>query len=138
MAKTSPTQRSLALLRAQGYTVAKVEYWNPFPKRADTDGSGGPTGKRMDLFGFIDLVCLVPGESGVLAIQTTSATHLAAHRTKALALPACELWLRCGNRIVLHGWAKRGAAGKHKLWQCRVVEVTLADFGVTDVVELAF
>ena len=54
----TPTQRSLAYLREQGYTVAIVERWNPFARI------------RQDLFGFVDLLAIRKGET--LAVQTTS------------------------------------------------------------------
>lgn len=90
----SPTERSLKYLRDAGYTVAKAEHWNPFARR------------RVDLFGFIDLVAIRPGET--LAVQTTSRSNVAARRRKILGLDAALTWLQAGNRIVVHGWDKTG------------------------------
>ncbi len=109
MSKTSPTQRSLALLRKQGYRVAITEHWNSFVKR------------RQDLFGFIDLMAI--GDP-MLAIQTTSGTNVAARVTKILESDAARDWIESGHRIIVHGWAKRGGRGEVKRWDCREVEIT--------------
>lgn len=58
MAGTSPTQNSLASLRAQGYTCWIVEYWNAFSR------------KRVDLFGMFDIIAIRQDET--LAVQTTT------------------------------------------------------------------
>ena len=114
MSKTSPTQRSLALLRRQGYRVAITEHWNSFVKR------------RQDLLGFIDLLAVAPS---MLAIQTTSGPNVSARIAKILELPAAREWLEAGHRIIVHGWAKRGERGAVKRWSCREEEVTLDMFG---------
>lgn len=100
-----PTQRSLNLLRERGYTVYVVEHFNAFAK------------VRRDLFGFIDIVALHPDKKGILGIQTTTSSNLAARITKAQALPAYSLWLDAGNVVEFHGWRKIGPRGKRKLWQ---------------------
>lgn len=75
------------------------------------------TRRRLDLFGCIDLVVL-DGLPGVLGIQATSSSNVAARRTKAETecVDALEQWLKAGNRFAVWGWAKRGKAGKRKLW----------------------
>lgn len=101
----TPTQRSLAKLRADGYLVAVVERWNSFARI------------RQDLFGFADLLAIKGNET--LAVQTTSGSNISARITKILACQAAALWLESPNRsIVVHGWAKRGPRGKRKLWEC--------------------
>ena len=100
----SPTQRSLAYLRKQGFTCAITEHWNMFAHI------------RQDLFGFIDIVCLRGGDSGILAIQTTSTSNTSARVKKILDNPIHSLWLGSGNRISVHGWSKKGARGKVKKW----------------------
>ena len=109
MSKTSPTQRSLAILRKQGYRVAITEHWNGFIKR------------RQDLFNFADLLCIAPS---MLAIQTTSGTNVSARVAKILELDAARDWIAAGHRIIVHGWAKRGERGAVKRWTCREVEIT--------------
>ena len=113
---SSPAQRSLALLREQGYFVQIVERFNPYAK------------VRVDLFGFLDIVCIKDGVTGVLGIQTTSTGNLSARVKKILAIPEAKIWLSSGGRILVHGWSKKGKVGKRKLWQLTEKELTLADF----------
>lgn len=111
--KTSPTQRSLKQLREQGFFCAITERWNSYAK------------VRQDLFGFVDVL----GFRGdiVVAVQTTSGSNVSARLDKIREIPAAKLWLASPNRkLVIHGWAKRGARGERKLWNCREVELCLA------------
>ena len=106
----TPTQRSLALLRAAGMYAYVVERWNSFAKI------------RQDFGGFADILAW-NSVAGVLAVQTTTR----AHDDRQLALLAKDnvrAWLAGGNRLHIHGWAKVGARGKRKRWACKVVEVT--------------
>lgn len=106
----TPTQRSLAKLRAAGWLVAVVERWNPYARI------------RQDLFGFVDLLAVRGNET--LAVQTTCGSNVADRLAKILATQAAALWLESPSRtIVVHGWAKRGARGKRKTWTCREVNV---------------
>lgn len=102
----TPTARTLTRLRALGYTADVCERWV------------AQAGIRRDLFGAFDVVALRRGTVGVLAVQTTTGSNLAARVTKLRQLPAVALWLACGNAVELHGWTKRG-----KRWRCRVVEL---------------
>lgn len=111
-----PTQRSLKLLRDQGYTVYIVETFNVYAK------------KRNDLFGFIDIAAIHPNRRGVLGIQTTTGSHLANRITKAESLAAYNVWLASGNAVEFHGWAKKGPRGKMKRWQCNIHRVDLSEF----------
>ncbi len=101
MAKTSPTQRTLALCRKAGWTCAITERWNAFAKL------------RQDLFGFIDVVAINGNQ--IIGIQTTSSSNMAARIKKIRELPASAIWLQSGGAILVHGW-KRDKAGK---WVCR-------------------
>ena len=108
----SPTSRSLAKLRKEGWLVAVVERWNPYAKI------------RQDLFGFIDLVA-IKGDI-TLAVQCTSGDNVSARITKIQSLQAAATWLESSTRnIVVHGWRKVGARGERKLWDCREVPLTL-------------
>lgn len=113
----SPTKRSLAKLRAEGWLVAVVERWNPYAK------------VRQDLFGFIDLLAIRGDET--LAVQTTSGAHVAERFEKIRntdAGHAARLWLASPNRkIVIHGWRKVGPRGKRKTWECRELPVIRSD-----------
>lgn len=114
MSKPSPTKRSLDFLRQQGATVEVVEHWNHFARI------------RQDLLGFADLLVLKPGEPPLL-VQVTTRGHQAARADKIISLPAARIWLECGGKIAVHGWAQVGAAGKRKVWDVTVRPVTLAD-----------
>lgn len=104
MHKTSPTQRSLKLLRDEGYSAWIVEHWNAF------------VGIRQDLFGFIDIVAIREDVPGVLAIQTTSGNNLSARRKKISDNGYAKIWLKAGNKIQIHGWRKL-KEGKRSLWK---------------------
>jgi hypothetical protein len=108
----SPTQRTLAKLRSDGYSLVEVtERWNTFTKT------------RRDLFNFIDVLAVKGNE--VLAVQTTSGTNVSARIAKIRGLQSSGLWLESPNRrIIVHGWRKTGARGKRKVWTCRAVELT--------------
>lgn len=91
----SPTQRTLKALRKVGYDCAVVERWNPYAK------------VRQDLFGIIDVLAMHKDRRGVLGIQATSASNLAARVNKAMENPYLPVWLQSGNHFVVHGWEKR-------------------------------
>lgn len=102
---TSPTQRSLKLLREKGYTVAVVEHWNSF------------VNKRFDLFGFIDLLALKDGET--LAVQTTSYSNVSARINKIADHENVAAVRKAGWSIHVHGWHKVG-----RFWQVREVDLS--------------
>lgn len=112
---SKPTERSLAHLRKEGYTVAIAEKFNYFIKI------------RQDLFGWIDICAIHPKKRGVVGVQTTSTPNLSARIKKATALPSLKVWLQAGNIAEFHGWAKRGARGKRKLWTLKKEIITLKD-----------
>ena len=116
MAKTSPTQRSLKILRKEDYTAQVVERWNPYGR------------VRVDLFGFVDIVAIKKGETGVTGVQTTSQSNVSKRLQKILCSHEAKLFLETGNRILLHGWAKKGAKNKRKLWKVTERYITLDDF----------
>lgn len=111
MAKTTPTQRSLALLRRRGLVCAVVEKWNSHMRI------------RQDLWGWVDVLALDPETGDLLAVQTTSSSNVAARIDKIQAWPHLAAFL-LRHRAVVHGWSKRGDRGKRKLWACREVEVS--------------
>jgi len=99
----SPTQRSLKLLRDEGYFCAVAEYWNSFTKT------------RKDLFGFIDIVALKDGET--LAVQTTTNKNAPARIRKIEGLDSYPIVKRAGWKVVVHGWRKLKSTNK---WECRI------------------
>jgi len=106
MAKTSPTQRSLQLLRDQGYLAEVTERWNPHAR------------VRHDLFGFVDVLAIRDAE--VLAVQATSRSNVAARVTKITEHANLAALRAAGIRIVVHGWGKLAS----RRWECRVVDVS--------------
>lgn len=105
----SPTQRALADLKKQGITCQIVEKYNSFAH------------VRVDLFGGLDVVALM--ENSIVGIQITSDSNHAARVTKIKAEPRLMEWLRCGGRIQVWSYGKRGATGKRKIWTRRVEEI---------------
>jgi hypothetical protein len=101
------TQRSLKLLREDGYECAIVERWNPFAHI------------RQDLFGFIDILCLCP-HRGILGVQTTVAGEIKRRREKIAAEPRARMFLAAGGQIVIHGWKKatRNDNARRWTWIC--------------------
>ena len=117
----TPTQRTLAWLRQQGYTVAVVEHWNSFINR------------RQDLWNFGDLLAFKPGEP-VLIVQATSGSHTSSRVHKIVANEHAKRWIECGNRIQVVGWRpltaykKDGTKAKRPRWAEKVVEIELEHF----------
>jgi hypothetical protein len=106
MAKVSPTQRSLKLLREAGWECWVVE---------QTVRAGKLVFKR-DLFNAWDLIGIRGNET--IAVQTTTLGNLGA-RLKKLAenqfVPMCR---DAGWKLEAHGWRKLKAG-----WQCKVEDV---------------
>ena len=95
----TPTQRTLAYLREEGYTCAIVERWNPWSK------------VRQDLWGWCDILAIRKDE--VLAVQVTAAG--VANRIKKIQDSDTVALVRdAGIRIEVHGWTKR-ANGRYAL-----------------------
>jgi len=118
MVSTLP--RTIAWLKENGYTYHKTEYYNMFARR------------RVDLFGFGDILAIKPGEIGSLAINATTDSNKSNHLKKYLTDPVVSMnlkkWLSCGNRFVLHLWGKHGQRGKRKTWQLNIHPITMGDF----------
>lgn len=108
--KTSPTSRTLALLRKQGFACQVVERWNQFAK------------VRQDLFGFIDIVAM--DGTSIYGVQATTATNRAARREKILDDPRSLIWQKSGGKILLITWSKKGGRDKRKVWTENVEEVS--------------
>jgi len=94
---TSPTQRSLAYLKEQGYLCEVVEHWNPFAK------------VRKDLWGWCDILAI--RENEVLAVQVT-ASGVADRINKIMASDTVSAVRKAGIRIEVHGWRKN-SKGKY-------------------------
>ena len=95
----SPTQRTLHLLREEGYLAEVVERWVPVAN------------VRRDLFGFGDVIAIRDGT--VLLVQCTSDSHVSARVNKIRASPYLPQ-VRSAMQIEVHGWKKVG-----RRWQVR-------------------
>lgn len=120
----TPTERSLAELRKRGALAAVVEKWVP------ATGLGRP-GFRRDLWGFADIEAHLPN-GDLLYVQACVGSSVAARRSKILedhdrAAKAQFLLSLPHRRIEVWGWRKVGPRGKRKLWELRVVPITLGD-----------
>lgn len=109
----SPTQRSLAYARKQGWEADVVERWIP------------GANIRKDLFGFIDLLVIARNEEGsfweLIGVQATSGPNHAARRNKAIEQPAFDKWRRVAA-FEVWSWDKRNMAAKRgarKVWTLR-------------------
>nr|PZN20235.1 MAG: hypothetical protein DIU78_19625 [Pseudomonadota bacterium] len=102
----SPTQRSLAVLRERYPLVQVVERYIPQAR------------KRIDLYGIADILCV--SESEIVAVQTTSASNVAARVSKLTESPALPILRKAGVKILVHGWRKN-AKGR---WTLREVDLS--------------
>lgn len=109
------------MLKADGWTCAVVERWNPHARI------------RQDLFGFADLLAMKAGRVPLL-VQVTSGSNVAARLAKIIAEPRALIAIRAGFAIEIHGWRKlKVARGKAAVrWMPRVEKVYEADFGGTN------
>lgn len=108
----TPTQRSLAKLRAEGCDLVQVvEKWNPHARI------------RQDLFGVVDILAIRDGQT--IAIQSTSGTNVNARVTKIAESEAIAHIRKAGWTFHVHGWRKTKPRGqKVAKWDCRVVDVS--------------
>jgi len=128
----SPTQRTLKLLRKEGWIAEVVEKWIP----CTPAGFKGPI-KRRDLWGCDVIACRAltlegdgdtsakffdPGEDygTLMFVQCTSDANVSARVKKLNAMPVTAILRNCA-RLEVHGWGKKGARGKVKKWECRRV-----------------
>jgi hypothetical protein len=97
-------------MRKRGYLADVTEKWIP---RANV---------RKDLYGFIDILCLKDAE--IIGVQATSAPNVNARVSKIAGHENVGAVRKAGIRILVHGWSKRGARGKRKMWTLREVDVS--------------
>ena len=101
---SSPTQRSLKLMRERGFYAEVTEKWIP------------GANIRRDLFGFIDVLCL-GADGAIVGVQSTSASNVSARITKIAESPLVGRVRQAGIKIVVHGWRK--VKGR---WEAREVD----------------
>ncbi len=89
---SSPTQRSLAVMRERGYPLVQVvERWNPHAR------------VRQDLYAIIDVLAV--GDD-IVAVQTPSASNVSARINKITDSEALPILRKAGIRVLVHGWRK--------------------------------
>lgn len=106
----APTsQLTLALYRKRGYICDMAEHYNFY------------SGKRNDLFTFVDLVAV--NDKEILFVQTTTRSNLSSRRNKIKGIAAARMiaGLPCAKVMIL-GWYKDGSR-----WACIEEEFTNAD-----------
>lgn len=150
--KSKPVQRSLGILRDNGWTVTIVERYIRFGNM--------PFGQRFDAYGFGDLLAcrpkitrecencrgsgrthvsgrrfmqechlchqtgrIVVAEKAIALVQCCRDADLAEHRTKILGINEFYTWKQSGGRVFLQGWSLKGARGQKKRWTMREVEL---------------
>jgi len=117
---SSPTQRTLKVLRDKGYKAGVVERWLRY---------AGSFGKRQDLFGIIDIIAISPDKTRGIQVCGSSFAEHYRKLTEEFAQATLD-WLNCPYRS-LEIWAwrkiKKKRGGKMMVWKPRIVEITLED-----------
>ena len=112
IARTSITPTAMQEMRAMGYLVARVEHWNPFAK---------PFGKRVDLFGCIDLLGIEPVNQITLGVQVTSRANVSQRLRKIESLDNALAWLRTGHGLQVWGVDKFNNRARILVVVCGIV-----------------
>ena len=108
MTKSSPTQHTLAALRAAGYTCEIVEQNRSYP---DPQRPGKRKCWKSDLYGLIDVLAI--NATKTVGIQCTTDDNALARVKKALAEPKLAVWLKAPGRVFeIWGFRKRPVRGK--------------------------
>jgi hypothetical protein len=104
-------------------TLQTVEHRNPH------------TNTTVDLFGFIDVLVVVPN-TGILGIQATSTPNITSRIKKACDedhIDALRDWLAAGGAFEVWGWDKRegkdARGARRMLWTLRREQITLEHVG---------
>lgn len=106
----SPTARSLAWLRREGFLAAVVERWIP------------GANVRSDLWHFADLLAVRPREHTFLLVQVTSIANMSSRLAKARSRPELAVWLQANGMFEVHGWERRAGG-----WRLKRVGVQAED-----------
>ena len=108
----SPTQLSLKHLKTNGWDVCIVEKWIAQAK------------KRIDAFGFGDLLGYHPEYVGATLFQVTTYDNTSARKKKILENICAKGWIKAGNGVIIHGWKKN----KNKKWEVKEIVLKIEDF----------
>lgn len=134
----SPTQRTLKVLRADGWLAGIVE-------RFITAGPNRKFGNRSDLFGVFDIVAVNPqvslqehGTPSTIGVQCFSTAWREHEEKMVFHKENVVTWLEAGNGVELWGWrklkVKRG--GTAVRWTPRIKKVILLPSGYLSFVEV--
>jgi len=122
MSKTTPTQRTLALLKKQGMTAGIVEKWIQFgpkdPRRAWAPG------QRQDYLGIIDIIAV--DSENTWGIQCCAGSGFSSHYQKLMDSETTWKWLSCPHRkLFIYAWRKlkKVRGGKAMKWEPRIEEI---------------
>jgi len=110
------SSKTLKHLRDEGYIAEVVERKIPYGFIS------------IDYIGCIDIIAFHEEKKETLGVQVTTNAHVSDHVKKILAEPRVLSWIKAGNRMVIHAWAKKGKAGKRKLWTLTEREIRMSDF----------
>ncbi|MBW1953231.1 MAG: hypothetical protein JRI66_09140 [Deltaproteobacteria bacterium] len=80
--------------------------------------------RRLDLFGFADVVALVPGRQGTTYLQLTTAPHGRERLRKVLDCSNVKQVLLAGNHVEVWEWRKVRRNGR-RVWDARRWVVSL-------------
>ena len=106
MASKSPTQLSLEKLREDGWFCWITEHYNYYAR------------KKQDLWGFVDIIALKPGQ--ILGVQTTTASNMLARIKKIADHENVGAVREAGWTIHVHGWHQ----DDKRKWHCKVKDVS--------------
>lgn len=110
------SSKTLKFLRDQGFIAQVVEQTIP------------RLWIKRDFIGAIDIIAFHPEKEITMGVQVTTTSNAAARVKKILLEPRVRDWLRAGNVMMVHGWSKKGKAGKRKLWTLVERKIFLSDF----------
>lgn len=87
----SITQKTVEHYNKLGFISCSAESYNAF------------SGRKHDLFGFIDIVVLARKE-GILGVQVSSISNHLARKKKILSSASAIWWIQSGARIIIMTW----------------------------------
>lgn len=126
----SPTQRTKAYYKKQGYLCEVVEKWIAFAP-GDPRRKFAP-GMRQDFMGIID--CLVFTDTEVIGVQCCAGSGYSAHVKKLMEEKREKSiqWLKYPyTRLEIHAWRKlkkvKGKKATH--WVPKICVIDMSDFG---------
>ena len=108
-------------------------------KRMEGDAiADGKFGIRQDLFGFIDMIAVIPGR-GIVGVQSTGPSGFSSHKNDIIKKykDNALTWLAAGGFIELWSWKKEPIkpGARMERWKPRIHIFTPEDFEEKPVIE---